>query len=403
MTVEELLSDLKSDNASKRSAALFHLKQLPLDDHSACALVRAAADRYVSTAGAFWGVRVTLLMRVWPYRGSVVEEAVRDVYPALSGDNNAMQAALRLLAEQPTGSALHLLLDLLRRPQTAGARLISIFVSLRRHPFVTELYPDILEWQPRPPQRLAVLELTLALLRDRRLAPHDVACLAPWCIQALDEVLTSATGQDDARHLAEGSADLLGFMPQPSGLLSLQKALWFGHPRLRAFAALALIRQGQTPGDSFVMGLASDPNVRARFYEGLADMGRTDLFPERWATQDALAESAMVEWLCHPSELGGPPEEIETILKHTVDISDEGFVFYLMRFRTGGQAATDWMVGLTGPYQHGTLSPRGWATFSAYEPVTARTLSEHLEHLLATVLKIRERATVRSPEEGQQS
>jgi len=111
--------------------------------------------------------------------------------------------------------------------------------------------------------------------------------------------------------------------------------------------------------------------------------GKLQLFPPRYLTFPAMAEADLVAWLCHPNELGAPPDEIELMAKVAAPGVEPAEQEYLVfRYRTTPPhwaASKGWLAGIAGPYPMDAAAPatsRG--TFSRFEAFDSRTPEEHV-------------------------
>ncbi len=135
------------------------------------------------------------------------------------------------------------------------------------------------------------------------------------------------------------------------------------------------LEAGATPDPAALEAAARNPETRRLLYESLEAHERSDLFPRRYYTQEALAEGDLVLWLCHPNELGSAPDEIElveTVRRDSVSGSGQED-WYVFRFRMNPPhwaAGDGWMAGVSGPYEHGAepspTAPGTFSTFAAY-------------------------------------
>ena len=69
--------------------------------------------------------------------------------------------------------------------------------------------------------------------------------------------------------------------------------------------------------------VAASAEMRNWFHFALTSLGRTELFPPRFATHEAFAESNMVSWLAFPTELARTPHEIELMATFPGATSDQ--------------------------------------------------------------------------------
>jgi hypothetical protein len=176
--------------------------------------------------------------------------------------------------------------------------------------------------------------------------------------------------------------DLMRFLPGEAVIEALEEALGSRDPRVRHFAALSLLRRGRNVTPAAVEPIAASAEMRNWFYDGLSSCHRLDLFPKRFLTQEAFAESEMVGWLIYPTELGRAPHEIE--LMATFDDAPGAQRYYLFRFRTHAPhwaAKNGWMSGLCGPYDVASMptTKAGGSTFSTFTKWDAKTPRQHFE------------------------
>lgn len=175
--------------------------------------------------------------------------------------------------------------------------------------------------------------------------------------------------------------DLMGYFDTPEIRAELDQALSYRDPWLKLFAVLSSLRGGTVVPAAHFTEVAAAPETRGWLFRNLSQQNRSDLFPLLYATQQSLAESAMVSWLTYPTELGSVPDSIE--LMRTISDGDDEY--YLFRFRSSHPDWADegWMAGVAGPFDR-TAPPSpdaGGGTFSAFEPWESKTPEEHLQSL----------------------
>ena len=147
----------------------------------------------------------------------------------------------------------------------------------------------------------------------------------------------------------------------------------------------SVLEAGGTPDAAALEAAARNPETRRLLYESLDAHGRRDLFPRSFYTQESLAEGDLVLWLCHPNELGCPPDEIEFVETVTRDsaagVGREDWYVFRFRMNPPHWAAADgWMAGVSGPYEHGAaLSPTAPGTFSTFEAFEGSQLDKYVD------------------------
>jgi hypothetical protein len=177
----------------------------------------------------------------------------------------------------------------------------------------------------------------------------------------------------------------------------LRSALSFTDPRLKYFAVIGLLRQSEAVEQEYLRDIAASPEMRNWFYDQLARMGKENLFPEEFKTQEALAESNMVNWLTYPTELGRAPDEIELMHVGAFDTeTEDGLIdYFVFRFRTFEPhwAAKDgWMAGISGPFlRKDSPSTKSYGgTFSRFDPWESKSAEEHLGDIQETIARSHE-------------
>jgi hypothetical protein len=152
-------------------------------------------------------------------------------------------------------------------------------------------------------------------------------------------------------------------------------------PLLKYHALAYQLKAGNPPELGLIDDVAKSAEMRRKLAGALYEAGHFELLDEKWRTQEAFAESDMVCWLTHPSELCAVPDQIEPLgkLPFLTDDVVEGLL-YVYRFRVDEPhwAAKDgWMVGWAGPYPvTGPLEYAGGYTFSKFETWDPRAALE---------------------------
>jgi hypothetical protein len=138
---------------------------------------------------------------------------------------------------------------------------------------------------------------------------------------------------------------------------------------------------GREPAVEDLVTAARNRETRQVLYDALAARGRMDLFPGEFLTWEAMAEANLVQWLCHPHELGSPPDEIELMAKIPAPEATQAH-YFLFRYRMRQPhwaARRGWLAGVAGPYDLTQQpKPHGDGTFSRFEAFESRTPEEHV-------------------------
>lgn len=188
----------------------------------------------------------------------------------------------------------------------------------------------------------------------------------------------------DLRYDAGLLLDVMGYFPGEGVADLLVQSLQYLDPRLKLFAAISLLRKGIDVPELVVHEIAASSETRNVLFQRLSELGRSQLFPESFKTQEAFAESDMVGWLIFPTELGRVPDEIELMKVISIDTKTNGPLdYYVLRFRTHPPhwASKDgWMAGTSGPFlRRDEPSTMAYGdTFSSFQPWESKTAEEHV-------------------------
>ncbi len=152
------------------------------------------------------------------------------------------------------------------------------------------------------------------------------------------------------------------------------------------------LEAGREPAGEDLERFAAEPRTRNSRLEALREHRREALFPRQYASAEAIAESDLCFWLCHPNELQQAPDEIEWMGRFTRTLEPSALRgdYFLFRFRVKPPhwAADDgWMAGVAGPHvesrEAAPASPGTFSTFAAYD---ARTPDAHVDEVHAIMV-----------------
>jgi hypothetical protein len=191
----------------------------------------------------------------------------------------------------------------------------------------------------------------------------------------------------NARFKAGIIADLLGYFNDEGVKDELENYLSLRDNKLVMFASISLIKMGNEIKPELIERIAADSECRQWVFNNLNSLKKPELFPDKYKTQKALAESDMVNWLIFPTELARKPDSIELMKIIEVDSkSNDGIVeFYLFRFKSNHEPWLNegWLTGVSGYYRKNdepTTSSYGY-TFSSFEKWDSKTPDEHLRDI----------------------
>jgi len=164
--------------------------------------------------------------------------------------------------------------------------------------------------------------------------------------------------------------DVSGYFPNEKSASCAEKIIKVKNNNVKLFAAFSLFKNDKVADNSDLEEVAADLGNAEKLLRLLERIDQTKYYPVKYAKQEWIARSNLCNWLTHPSELGGLPDEIE--LLGTLD--KDGFVNYLYKFKSNINdfySKKGWMFGLSGGYEKDSFSSNstGW-TFSGFDPVS---------------------------------
>ena len=380
--IPELLGSRDLELIKQAFTELRHCEPLSLDQALACLELACRIPDYPYAPGSVASNLVGAAKRVAAERPAELSLA----YPRL--DEEARSAALALLAKTPSDERVELYVELVVRFGWPERTYSNATLPLERAPELGErLFPRLFELEIAgslaPSYRIALAHCragkpptvpAAALVRD---CAVYLAYLEPRQ-QSEGVAWRFAEDYEPARYELALALDLLGYAEtSPEVERTLERALALGDPRPRHFALASSLRLGLAPDPDAFEAVAASREMRAALFRALEELDHGFLFPDAYRLQELLAESAMVDWLCFPTELGREPDEIELMDRGVEEPEDdeeaeadgEMFVF---RFRTEPPhwaAERGWMAGWAGPFPAGRLSADGGgSTFSEFQP-----------------------------------
>jgi hypothetical protein len=398
--VDELLGQLRSDRASDRGEAIDQIRGLAsrhaLDTSEAVALLRALPSLAPPPPGGVDPQTAVVAALAEDSRMDLLP-VVEEIAPRLRPAARARAIALVGMIDDPT--AARTFLRLVRRHHQDSPSLA--FAHLQERPQQPRvLFPALLELADHPAMFGDVVSTALAYCEQGLIAPEVLAVHADSLLatyQASRDVLVEAQrpsgsawmwGDSYAAPREDASLllDLFGCMPLDVVSDALADALRsYRDPRLLYVATRSWIEHGQVPAARVLDRIAASPQTRMWLFELLKDAGQLELFPARWRSQQALAESALAVSLAGPDSLGRAPDDLELVDVVSIDVGapDGDVDFYVFRFRVhppDERAARGWIAGVAGPYVRAdapTTDDHG-GTGSRLEPADARTAAEHV-------------------------
>jgi hypothetical protein len=331
------------------------------------------------------------------------ESPDRDFIPIIERDflhysPDGRSWALRILTAIGTEEAVQLFATLLTR-HAEDIEELPLFDLDKQPQHAPTLFPALLAVLSREDasqHHFGIARLCLEYLKQGALAFEDIRDAAPDVLACYDSLIDElapyqspdkirAIWDDEdylsARSLACLLLDLMGYVDTPEVRQRLNNALEYIDARPLLFATTSLVQLGASVPPGKLHAVAANAETRRWLFDHLQSLNRLELYPQAFASQAALAESEMVDWLMFPTELGCPPDEIELVAVYNIETEEGLAEAYIFRFRMEDEP---WEVGLAGPYLK-TEQPTAFgmgATFSRFEKWAEYTLDEHVARIL---------------------
>lgn len=265
---------------------------------------------------------------------------------------------------------------------------------------VEVLFPSLFKYTPYPALKRRIHELALAACERGTFPQASLTQLAGSVLETFlplrermrpmerpgDDDWIWCDEYSDYRWQAAILLDLMGYLPGAEIIAGLRAALQSADPQVRCLGVVGLLRHGQEVPATALESVAASAETRNWLHFALTSLDRTELFPPRFATHEAFAQSDMVCWLTFPTELARTPHEIELMATFPGTTDDQRY--YLFRYRA--HEHDEWLAGVSGPFNIG-MSPapqEGKATWSSFTAWDAKTPREHFVDLT----KIKEHA-----------
>ncbi len=393
----ELLIDLENQEDSVRLGAIESLEDMKLSDKQRLCLLQEATKDFPPAKYEWQSIPGILVEKATRKPSIALLPVIKDNYKDY--DRCAKNEALRYLSGYDDSKAITLYKECaLEYP--CDIEYLPVGVLNKNFRYKSILFPDMLKLFEQESTGSDVLSLFLDYLNAGQLDPIEYASYTDMFV-SLSEKYRKITVErqrtevdlwedgdyQNARYKSGLVADLLCYFENHNVINELEQYSQLSDNKLRMFAALSLVKLGREIDSESCERIAADSECRKWFYDNLVELDKASMFPEKYRTQEAFAESDMINWLLFPTELGRLPDSIELMRIVEVDSrSEDGVVeFYLFRFKSEHEdwKENGWMAGVSGYFpkkEKPSTSGYGY-TFSSFEKWDSRSPDEHIQEI----------------------
>ena len=214
------------------------------------------------------------------------------------------------------------------------------------------IFPALLDGISNPTTAASILDLANFATRKGHLPAHPAGDMVPHLnlmlstivkqLDVLSETQASPNDMHDVAQqveqavaLAVSLCDSLSLISDESSTPALYQAMGLTHRRVQTEAAAALARLGEADGETHLIEMASQPASRLRVIQYARELGIESKLDPSLVTESAVAESQLALFLSEPTQLGFPPQVLETIESRTCFWPgyDDPVTNHLIRFR----------------------------------------------------------------------
>jgi hypothetical protein len=411
VSITDIVSRLQSDDLEIRKAAVVDLETLAesgLDRSDALLALDAATRSFPPLEFEWQSASAELVMAAKTSDDPALARLVAERFSKYPPP--AKEEALLLLSGidsvESTDLFVRLALEEAKNPTGVSQLPTRGFEDAPRD--ADRLFPALFAAMERPELRWGVAYLALKYFQEAELEQGTLDAEYGAIHAPLVELLQRAKrleGSDDdwlwtdeyqdIRGLAGLLLDLGGYFETDDSVRDMAMGLESADPRLKYFAARSLMSVGRDVSDAALHDIAAASETRNFLFDYLDETNRRQRFPREFLTQQAFAESEMVDWLIYPTELGRAPHEIELLRTVEARLGGDDMLYYVFKFRTHPPhwAAEDgWMLGVAGPFL-ARIAPSTAAygeTFSTFAKLDETDVDAYVDEIRALVRDTRE-------------
>jgi|688.fasta_scaffold282338_1 hypothetical protein len=398
-----IIGDLYNQNDSVRYKGLEKLAAYDLTLNQQILLLNTAKDKFPKAKYEWESIPGKIIEIATKNPDTKLVEVIRNNFKDY--DTIGKNASLRFLSGFNNNASIQAFIDLiLKHPSEVS--FFSTGILEKDYSYKDLIFPDLLNVIDHETLDADILLLLLNYLNNNQIQAKDyvsyidkLLALSKKYRNILEDkqslnVNTWDDGEyQNARYKSGIIEDLSGHFYGNQVIAELTNYLKINDQKIRMFSVISLIKLGQNIDSAIVNEIAADVESRKWFFENLQSLRKESIFPSRYKTQEAFAESDIINWLLYPTELGRMPDAIELMQVVQVDSeSDDGMVeFYLFRFKSNHEDWIDngWMAGVSGYFPvkfKPSVDSYGY-TFSTFEKWDAKIPDEHVKEIRDLIKK----------------
>ncbi len=207
------------------------------------------------------------------------------------------------------------------------------------------LYPEILSLEENG-EYAGLLYLTVSILDSAKLRYEEIKSYQPTLRKKLDQQI-GAVENNSRDYINMYLIDLVSRESETEYQAYMTKLLSLKKDWITASATYVALNRNYKTNQGAIHSLAEKPAMRKTLYTELLKTGKTELFPKKYLTRRALAESELTEIIENDYEY--PLKELEYIQEAIRDSAGIPQKFLLFRVKYTEKEMDD-MLGISGPY-----------------------------------------------------
>lgn len=355
-----LLNDLRSADTAVFEKASAAFSDVTFGKEDQPLLHEALLKEYIddSTDG-YYTIRTRIVNTLRPLADSSTVSFIREQFPRLTGSREKIKFdLLNVLAMHSTAYSYSVMKELLLQytPTEKGNTELGYYYLIDSLQLTRQLFPEILTLSNDHLFAERIIDLCVALLDSNLI---DTEMLDPYRRNFLYVADTTLAGIKDQTGEEEfdgysyvNIVKLLGYLNDPESNRLLQAWLLPDDLTIKQEAAVALLKNNQPVSGKELEKIAADKAYRKDLYESLGKIGKQDMFPSKYLTQQYMAESDLYRYAYDEVE-----PKLVFIGKRELVYKGEKQRFYLFKitYSYGEEGEEDEggkeeYLGIAGPY-----------------------------------------------------